>query len=207
MFTGIIEELGTLGGLSGGKILINCQKVVEDVKIGDSISVNGICLTVTAFTSDSFTADVMPETISRTSLDNLKAGDIVNLERALRLCDRLGGHIVSGHIDGVGKIKSMKTEGNAIVVTVEAQKDLLKQIAAKGSVALDGMSLTVVEVGNTEISVSLIPHTREVTNFKTKKINSPINIETDVLAKYVERLMNHKSTAITKDFLLDNGII
>ena len=207
MFTGIIEELGTFGGLSGGKIVIKCQKVLEDVKIGDSISVNGICLTVTTFTSGSFTADVMPETIRRTSLDNLKTGDIVNLERALRLGDRLGGHIVSGHIDGVGKIKSMKTEGNAIIVTVEAQKDLLRQIAAKGSVALDGMSLTVVDVSNDKFSVSLIPHTREVTNFKTKKINSPINIETDVLAKYVERLMNHKSTAITKDFLLENGII
>lgn len=207
MFTGIIEEVGTFGGLSGGKIVINCQKVLEDVKIGDSIAVNGICLTVTNFDGNSFRADVMPETIRRTSLDNLKTGDIVNLERALRLGDRLGGHIVSGHIDGVGKIKSMKTEGNAIIVTVETQKDLLRQIAAKGSVALDGMSLTVVEVGNTEFSVSLIPHTREVTNFKTKKINSPVNIETDVLAKYVERLMNHKSTAITKDFLLDNGII
>ena len=207
MFTGIIEEIGTLGGLSGSKIVIKCRKVLEDVKIGDSISVNGICLTVTAFDDSSFSADVMPETIRRTSLDNLKTGDIVNLERALRLGDRLGGHIVSGHIDGVGKIKSMKTEGNAIIVTVEAQKDLLKQIAAKGSVALDGMSLTVVDVSSDKFSVSLIPHTREVTNFKVKRINSPVNIETDVLAKYVERLMNHKSTAITKDFLLENGII
>ena len=207
MFTGIIEELGTFGGLSKGKIEIKCQKVLEDVKIGDSIAVNGICMTVTNFDGNSFRADVMPETLRRTSLDNLKSGDIVNLERALRLGDRLGGHIVSGHIDGVGKIKSMKTEGNAIIVTVETQKDLLRQIAVKGSVALDGMSLTVVDVGNTEFSVSLIPHTREVTNFKAKKIYSPVNIETDVLAKYVERLMNHKSTAITKDFLLDNGII
>ena len=207
MFTGIIEEIGTLGRLSGSKIVIKCRKVLEDVKIGDSISVNGICLTVTAFDDSSFSADVMPETIRRTSLDNLKTGDIVNLERALRLGDRLGGHIVSGHIDGVGKIKSMKTEGNAIIVTVEAQKDLLKQIAAKGSVALDGMSLTVVDVSSDKFSVSLIPHTREVTNFKVKRINSPVNIETDVLAKYVERLMNHKSTAITKDFLLENGII
>ncbi|MBR2179837.1 MAG: riboflavin synthase [Selenomonadaceae bacterium] len=207
MFTGIVEELGTLGGLSKGKIIIKCQKMLEDVKIGDSISVNGICLTVTAFNDSSFTADVMPETIRRTSLDNLKTGDIVNLERALRLGDRLGGHIVSGHIDGIGKIKSMKTEGNAIIVTIETKKELLRQIAAKGSVALDGMSLTVVDVGNTEFSVSLIPHTREVTNFKTKKINSLINIETDVLAKYVERLLNHKSTTITKDFLLESGII
>ena len=205
MFTGIIEEIGQFSGLSGGRIVIACRKVLEDVKIGDSIAVNGICLTVTAFDAGSFSADVMPETIRRTSLDNLKPGDIVNLERALRLSDRLGGHIVSGHIDGVGRIKSMHSEGNAIIVTVEASKDLLRQIAAKGSVALDGMSLTVVEVSNTEFSVSLIPHTREITNFKTKKISSTVNIETDVLAKYVERLINFKSSNITKDFLIENG--
>ena len=128
MFTGIIEEIGNFIGLKGGKIIIECQKVLEDVKIGDSIAVNGICLTVTTFDSGSFSADVMPETIRRTSLDNLKSRDIVNLERALRLGDRLGGHIVSGHIDGVGKIKAMKSEGNAIIVTVSAEKSLMKQI-------------------------------------------------------------------------------
>ncbi len=207
MFTGIIEELGTFGGLSGGRIFIKCQKVIEDVKVGDSIAVNGICLTVTTFTDSSFTADVMPETIKRTSLDNLKTGDVVNLERALRLSDRLGGHIVSGHIDGVGRIKSMKNDANAIIVTVEAPKELLRQIAAKGSVALDGMSLTVVDVDDRTFSVSLIPHTRDVTNFKIKKVNSPINIETDVLAKYVERLLTGKPTGLTKDFLAANGFI
>ena len=205
MFTGIIEEIGQFSRLSGGKITIACRKVLEDVNIGDSIAVNGICLTVTTFDGGSFSADVMPETIRRTSLDNLKMGDIVNLERALRLGDRFGGHIVSGHIDGVGRIKTMKSEGNAIIITVETSRDLLKQIASKGSVALDGMSLTVVEAGNDEFSVSLIPHTREVTNFKTKKTSSPVNIETDVLAKYVERLINFKPSNITKDFLIENG--
>ena len=205
MFTGIIEEIGTLHSLINGKITINCNKILEDMKIGDSISTNGICLTVTNFDKKSFSADVMPETIRRTSLENLKAGDILNLERALKLNDRLGGHIVSGHIDGVGKIKSMRPEGNAIMVTVNAEKNLLRYIAAKGSVALDGMSLTVVDVANDSFSVSLIPHTRDVTNFKDKKNGSPVNIETDVIAKYLERLINIKNSNITKEFLLSNG--
>lgn len=205
MFTGIIEEAGTFGGLKNGKIKINCSKVLEDVKIGDSISTNGICLTVTNFDNNSFNADVMPETIRRTSLENLKNGDIINLERALKVGDRLGGHIVSGHIDGVGSIKSMNVEGNAIIVTIKAEKDLLRYIAAKGSVALDGMSLTVVEAGSSDFSVSLIPHTRDITNFKYKKIGDLVNIETDVLAKYLERLTNFKSSNITKEFLTANG--
>ena len=207
MFTGIIEEIGSLHSFSKGVIIINCNKILDDIKIGDSISTNGICLTVTAFdkTAKYFSADVMPETIRRTSLENLKRGDIVNLERALKLDDRLGGHIVSGHIDGVGKIKSIKPEGNAFIVTIEADKSLLRYIASKGSVALDGMSLTVVDAGNKEFSVSLIPHTRDVTNFKHKNIGSPVNIETDMLAKYIERLMKFNNGGITKDFLTKNG--
>ena len=205
MFTGIIEETGTLIKIGGGNITIECRKILEDMKIGDSISTNGICLTVTKFDNKSFSADVMPETIRRTSLENLKSGDVINLERALRLCDRLGGHIISGHIDGVGTIKSMKPEGNAIIVTIKTEKDLLRYIAAKGSIALDGMSLTVVNANDIDFSVSLIPHTRDVTNFKYKKIGSPVNIEIDVLARYIERLMNFKSSTITKDFLISNG--
>ena len=205
MFTGIIEETGTLIKIGGGNITIECSKILEDMQIGDSISTNGICLTVTKFDDKSFSADVMPETIRRTSLENLKSGDVINLERALRLCDRLGGHIISGHIDGVGTIKSMKPEGNAIIVTIKTEKDLLRYIAAKGSIALDGMSLTVVNVNDIDFSVSLIPHTRDVTNFKYKKIGSLVNIEIDVLARYIERLMNFKSSTITKDFLISNG--
>ena len=207
MFTGIIEEIGSLHSFSKGVITINCNKILDDIKIGDSISTNGICLTVTAFdkTTKNFSADVMPETIRRTSLESLKRGDIVNLERALQVDDRLGGHIVSGHIDGVGKIKSIKPEGNAFIVTIEADKNLLRYIASKGSVALDGMSLTVVDVSDRDFSVSLIPHTRDVTNFKHKNIGSLVNIETDVLAKYIERLMNFNNGGITKDFLTKNG--
>ena len=205
MFTGFIEEVGKFDSLINGKIKIRCEKILSDMKIGDSISTNGICLTVTTFDQKSFTADVMPETIRRTSLENLKSGDLVNLERALQINDRFGGHIVSGHIDGVGKILSMKSEGNAVIVNIEAEKKLLKYIVEKGSVALDGMSLTVINVNDKNFSVSLIPHTRDVTNFKQKKISSLVNIETDLIAKYIERLMNFKPSTITKEFLIENG--
>ena len=208
MFTGIVEEVGKLKSLDGGRIEISCAKVLSDVKIGDSISTNGICLTVVDFGENFFAADVMPETFRKTSLAELKRGGIVNLERALKLGDRFGGHIVSGHIDGVGKILSIRPEGNALIVDVAAENFLLRQIAPKGSVALDGISLTVVDAGNENFSVSMIPHTREVTNFQAKRVGSPVNIETDVLAKYVDRLLNFKTSAdVTKDFLAANGFI
>ena len=206
MFTGIIEETGQLKNFDGGKIEISCTKILSDIKIGDSIATNGVCLTVTDFGENFFSADVMPETLRKTSLSELNSSGIVNLERALKVGDRLGGHIVSGHIDGVGKILNIRPEGNAIFITLTAEKNLLKQIAAKGSVALDGISLTVVDATEENFSVSMIPHTREVTNFKFKRVGSLINIETDVLAKYIERLMNFKTENIlTRDFLFENG--
>lgn len=206
MFTGIIEEVGRLKSFDGGKIEIYCEKILSDMKIGDSICTNGICLTVTNFAENYFAADVMPETVRKTSLDEIHAGGIVNLERALTLNDRLGGHILSGHIDGVGKILNMRAEGNAIFINISAKKNLLKQIAAKGSVALDGISLTVVDADFENFSVSMIPHTRAVTNFKNKRVGSLVNIETDILAKYIDRLINFKNSAeITEDFLIENG--
>ncbi len=206
MFTGIIEETGRLKSLNGGRIEITCAKILSDIKIGDSISTNGICLTVTDFTKDYFAADVMPETLRRTSLEELNIGGVVNLERAMKVGDRFGGHIVSGHIDGTGKISNIRTEGNAIFINVSAENFLLKQIAAKGSVALDGISLTVVDAGAENFSVSMIPHTRAVTNFNFKRVGSIVNIETDILAKYIERLLTFKTSAdLTKDFLIENG--
>ena len=179
---------------------------MDDIKIGDSISTNGICLTVTDFAENYFAADVMPETLRRTSLEELNIGGAVNLERAMKVGDRFGGHIVSGHIDGVGKIANIRTDGNAIFITISAESKLLKQIAAKGSVALDGISLTIVDAGASDFSVSMIPHTRAVTNFNFKRVGSVVNIETDILAKYIERLINFKTAPeITKDFLLENG--
>jgi len=204
MFTGIIEEIGQFKSFDGGRIEISCEKILSDIKIGDSISTNGICLTVVDFGENFFAADVMPETLRKTSL----ADKNFNLERALKVGDRLGGHIVSGHIDGVGKIIKIVAEGNALLINVAAESSLLKQIAAKGSVALDGISLTVVDARADNFSVSMIPHTREVTNFKFKRVGSLVNIETDILAKYVERLTNFKTKSdITEDFLLENGFL
>lgn len=202
MFTGIIEEVGRLKNLDNGRIEIFCSKVLEDIKIGDSIATNGICLTVVDFGENFFAADVMPETFRKTSL----ADKNFNLERALKIGDRFGGHIVSGHIDGVGKISSIRTDGNALLIDVAAENFLLKQIAPKGSVALDGISLTVVDAGAENFSVSMIPRTREVTNFQSKRIGSLVNIETDILAKYVDRLINFKAVpTLTREFLLENG--
>ena len=189
MFTGIIEEVGRVRQIGGGVLSIDAQRVLEDVQLGDSICVNGICLTVTSFDARHFTADVMPETIRRTSLDGLKKGSPVNLERALTLQTRLGGHIVSGHIDGTGEVLSLKEEGNALLLKLAAAPALLRYIAEKGSVAIDGISLTVAAVGDSDFTVSLIPHTLQSTNLHTEKKGSRVNIETDILAKYVERLL------------------
>ena len=211
MFTGIIEEVGHVNRIGGGSLVIDCHKVLEDVQLGDSIAVNGVCLTVTHFDKSSFTADVMPETVRRTSLAELKKGSPVNLERALTLASRLGGHIVSGHIDGTGEIVKFADEGNAILMTISAGLELLRYIVEKGSVALDGISLTVAKVTDSDFTVSLIPHTREVTNLGSKKTGSPINIETDVLGKYVEKMLQgqrepqQSQSTLTLDFLRENG--
>ena len=210
MFTGIIEEIGTFGGLSGGTIAIGAKLVQSDAHIGDSIAVNGICLTVTQFDAHGFRAAVMPETVRRTSLAGLTHGAPLNLERALLPTTRLGGHFVSGHIDGVGEITEMREEGNAILMTVAAGAEILRGIVEKGSVALDGISLTVARVGMTDFTVSLIPHTRMVTNLGAKRVGSPLNIETDILGKYALKLIGGenfavRSTGLTRDFLLQHG--
>ena len=193
--------------MGGGSLRVNAKLVVSDVHIGDSIAVNGICLTVTSFDKNGFTADVMPETIRRTSLSELGIGSPVNLERALTLQSRLGGHI-----DGTGEIISLKDEGNAILMKIGAGEDIVGHIVEKGSVALDGISLTVASVSENDFTVSLIPHTRQVTNLSSKGIGSIINIENDVVGKYVEKFVSRQSNEektsksnITMDFLMKNG--
>ena len=188
------------------------MKILEDIHIGDSIAVNGICLTVTAFSDSDFTVDVMPETIQKTSLKNLSAGSVVNLERAMLINGRFGGHIVSGHIDGTGTLISMKENEIAVIITISANKDILDGIVSKGSVTLDGISLTVVDVTDTYFTVSLIPHTKKVTNMKIKSIGDTINIETDMIGKYVRKHMdqtNKRNTEshITMDFLSEKGFL
>ena len=208
MFTGILEELGIIRKISisghSGSITIEASKVLEGTRIVDSIAVNGICLTVTSMASDSFTADIMAETVRRSSLKGAVSGDKVNLERAMAADGRFGGHIVSGHVDGTGTIINMHREENAVWVTISAEPSIMKFIVEKGSVCLDGISLTVAKVGAPDFSVSVIPHTGEETTLLRKKVGSPINIENDVVGKYVERLLNFKnneSTGITMDFL------
>ncbi len=211
MFTGIVEEVGKVKSISNGLLQIEATKVLEDVHTGDSIAVNGICLTVTAFTAHSFQADVMPETIRRTSLNELKLGSPVNLERAMAVGSRFGGHIVSGHIDGTGRIISLKEDKNAVLMKITADSSLLRYIVEKGSVALDGISLTVASVTDRDFTVSLIPHTRQVTNLSAKGEGSTINIENDVVGKYVEKLLKpaevekKTSSGVTMEFLMSNG--
>ena len=212
MFTGIVEEVGTVRRVGGGTLSIDAEEILTDVRLGDSIAVNGVCLTVTSFDKNHFEADVMPETVRRTSLAELRRGSLVNLERALTLASRLGGHIVSGHIDGTGRILSFTEEGNAILLKISAEAGLLRYIIEKGSVALDGISLTVTEVTSQDFTVSLIPHTREVTILGERKAGDPINIENDVIGKYVERFLTvsqpekqEKKSALTAEFLLQNG--
>ncbi len=199
MFTGIVEEIGTIQAVVRGAasivLTIKAAKVLTDVHLGDSIAVNGVCLTVVGFTRDSFSADVMPETMRRTNLAHLQSGSVVNLERALRLEARLGGHIVNGHVDAVSEIISLTKDDNAVLVKISAPAEIAKYIVAKGSVALDGVSLTVVQSQNTWFSVSLIPHTAQNTTLLAKKAGDFVNIETDVVGKYVERLLAFHKTS------------
>ena len=217
MFTGLVEELGKIKSITKGtksaRLTIEGQVVLQDVKLGDSIAVNGTCLTVVEYTQRSFTADVMPETVRSTVLAELKPGDVVNLERTLRLGDRLGGHIVSGHVDGVGVIRSKERSDNAIVVTIEAPPEVMRYIIAKGSIAIDGTSLTIVDYGTDWFSVSLIPHTASLTTVGLKETGSKVNLEADVLGKYVAKLLGlqngdekkQASSGLTMEFLQQLG--
>jgi riboflavin synthase len=215
MFTGIVEEIGTIEDIVRGsksiKLFISCSRIMDDVIIGDSIAVNGICLTVTDMGGSWFTADVMPETMRKTALEKLNISSRVNLERAMRLSDRLGGHIVTGHIDGTGIVASRIEEEKAIWLTIEAHDDILKYIVMKGSVALDGTSLTVAHVEKSCFKVSLIPLTVCTTILGTKKAGDQLNIECDVIGKYVEKLLNGNTQEskpkkdISLEFLRSNG--
>lgn len=205
MFTGIVEEIGTIINQKN-PLVVSVSKILEDIHIGDSIAVNGTCLTVTAFTKDSITLDVMNETYSKTNLGSLKAGNKVNLERAMPANGRFGGHIVSGHIDGTGILTDISSDGIAKWLTITAEKDILNYIVLKGSVALDGVSLTVAHVDNKCFKVSIIPHTQSETTLLSKPIGSTINIENDIIGKYIEKFMHpNNESKITLDFLRENG--
>ena len=216
MFTGIIEELGVIQEIKKGskssKLLIKANKVLESTKVGDSICTNGVCLTVTDLKINSFEADIMAETLRRSNLGDLKVGSKVNLERALTLQSRLGGHIVSGHIDGTGEVISLVKEDNATWVTIKTANDILRYIVLKGSITIDGISLTVAYVDDKSFKVSIIPHTAQETTLLNKTNGDTVNLECDVISKYVEKLMGfapmdkyNESASITEDFLKING--
>lgn len=213
MFTGIIEEMGLVKRIDRGSksciLEIQCNEVLTDAKIGDSIATNGVCLTVTTMSSNSYTADVMPETLNKSSLGELKIGDRVNLERAMVANGRFGGHIVSGHIDGTGYIEKTMQDDNAIWYTIAADSSLLKYIVKKGSIAIDGISLTVADVSERNFKVSIIPHSQSKTNLQFKKTGAIVNLECDIIGKYVEKLMDYKKeeekSNITEAFLIQNG--
>ena len=195
MFTGIVEETGEVKSIVHGSksavLTIKGSVVTKDSKVGDSIAVNGVCLTATSITGDIFTADVMAETMRRSSLGELKQGSKVNLERAMLCNGRFGGHIVSGHIDGTGTVRNMEKEDNAVWVTIAATPDILKYIVEKGSIAIDGISLTVAYVDDEVFKVSIIPHTANETTLLTKNKGDKVNLENDIVGKYVEKLMNY----------------
>ena len=216
MFTGIIEEIGTVRrierGAAGARLTIAAKTVLEGTKLGDSIATNGVCLTVVSMTADSFSADVMAESLRRSGLGALQTGSPVNLERAMPMNGRFGGHIVSGHIDGTGTIAFQKREDNAVWVTVNTSASLLRYIVEKGSIAIDGVSLTVAAVDQTGFSVSIIPHTGAQTILLDKKPGETVNLECDVIGKYVEKLLapyapaeKSTSSSITMEFLAQHG--
>jgi riboflavin synthase len=217
MFTGIIEEIGKIRQISltgrSGQIRIEARKVLEGTRVGDSIAVNGVCLTVISLNTDGFTADIMAETYRRSSLGQLKAGDQVNLERAMAAGERFGGHIMSGHIDGTGVIENLRREENAVWVTVRTEPPVLRLIVEKGSIGIDGISLTVASVDESSFRVSIIPHTGEETTLLRKNPGDLVNLENDIVGKYVEKLLGLKeagkeeaASGITMDFLKEYGI-
>ena len=208
MFTGIIEEIGVIENIRRGdkycNLTVKAKKVLDDVHIGDSIAVNGICLTVTYFNTDIFTADIMNETWNRTALKKLDRGSKVNLERAMSADGRFGGHIVSGHIDGTGTIKTVRRDNNAVWFQIEPSKEILEYVVEKGSIAVDGISLTVAKVTARDFYISVIPHTLEQTILRNKKVNDIVNLENDIIGKYIKKFVEN-DTGISKEFLLNNG--
>lgn len=213
MFTGIIEEVGTVKEVqrngNNSFIRIQAEKILSDVNIGDSISVNGVCLTVTRYDRNIFQADVMNETLNRSSLGSLRTGSPVNLERAMSANGRFGGHIVSGHIDGTGIITNIRNDGIAVWYTINAKPEIMRYIIEKGSIAIDGISLTVAEVSKNNFSVSIIPHTAEQTILSTKKAGDIVNLESDIIGKYVEKLMSPEKSESNIDmaFLAERGFL
>ena len=218
MFTGIVEEMGVIKTLehnpNGTKLTILASTILDDLAVGASVSVDGVCLTVATRNNHEFSVEVSPETLSVTTLGKLKAGGPVNLERAMRINERIGGHLVAGHVDGVGSIRDRRQEGNAIVLTIEAPKEVLRYCVSKGSITVDGISLTINEVSERSVTVAIIPHTAKVTTLGLKHPDDPVNLESDLIGKYVERLLQARDhlppqqpPVIDRDYLQKRGLL
>lgn len=207
MFTGIVEETGKVESASADKLVISAEKTLGGTELGDSIAVNGVCLTVIGIDGNRLAFETMPETLLRTNLDLLKMSDEVNLERALIASGRIGGHFVQGHVDDTGQIQSLTTEGEATIVRFKAPKELMRYIVQKGFIAVDGISLTVVDCGADSFSVSLVGYTKQNTILGNKRIGDTVNLEVDILAKYVENLARRKDSKITMDMLTEHGFL
>jgi len=205
LFTGIIEEVGKVKAVQPGKLAISAKVAIEGAKKGDSIAVNGVCLTVTEISPDSFSVDVMPETLRRSNLGALRPGDRVNLERPLAIGGRIGGHFVQGHVDGRGRLLSATREGEALLLRFEAPRDIMRYMVEKGFIAVDGVSLTVAECDASSFKVSLVAYTLHNTTLSTRRPEDEVNLEVDILAKYVERLGTRPSPGITPEFLAEHG--
>ena len=206
MFTGIVEEVGTVRTASPSQLVVAAARVLEETKKGDSIAINGACLTVVEISPDSFSVDVMPETLRRTNLGALRPGDRVNLERPLAVGARMGGHFVQGHVDGMGKVLSAMPENKALLVKYEASPEIMRYVVEKGFIAVDGVSLTVVECNATSFKVSLVAYTLENTNLGQRRAGDVVNLEVDIIAKYVERL-REAGSGITLEFLAEHGFL
>jgi riboflavin synthase len=218
MFTGIVEEMGVVKAvettLAGARLTIFAAAIMDDLPVGASVSVNGACLTVVTVGEREFTVDLSPETVSVTALGKLGAGEPVNLERAMKLNERIGGHLVAGHVDAVGWVRDRRQEGNAVVLTIEAPPEILRYCVPKGSVTIDGTSMTLNNLTDRSFSVAVIPHTAKVTTLGVKKVGDPVNLESDLIGKYVERLLQDRAQlsakpppAIDRDYLQKRGLI
>ena len=217
MFTGIVEEMGAIAGLEktlvGTRMTVLASIVMSDLKIGDSVSVNGVCLTAVTIGERDFSVEVSVETLAVTTLGKISIGTPVNLERAMKLNERIGGHLVAGHVDGVGVVRSRHQEGNTIFFSIEAPSGILRYCVAKGSITVDGISLTINEVTDHGFSVAIIPHTAKVTTLGLKQVSDPVNLESDLIGKYVERLLQERSQlpkttpVIDTDYLQKRGLI
>jgi riboflavin synthase len=207
LFTGIVEEIGQVSLITPNKLTVKATKVLESTEAGSSIAVNGICLTVTEIAPNSFSFGIQPETLRRTNIDQLKAGNEVNLERAVALGGRMGGHLVQGHIDDTGKITSIRQEQKSKLMTFAAPHPLMRYMAAKGFIAVDGLSLTIADLGADSFTVSLVEFTQSQTTIGRKKVGDIVNLEVDIIAKYVESLSTPSSDGVTFDFLKEHGFI